>query len=704
MKLDLNDDILQDFLLEAGEILEQLGEQLVELENAPENNDLLNSIFRGFHTIKGGAGFVSLDRMVEICHRAEDVFNVLRQGQRKADPDLMDSMLRVLDVLHDMFNQTRAGDAPTAASPDLLAALRNFTEPQLELGSSSSTASDKSLAPHESVVHLTDDATNHSVTPTVKGDVTDEDFEGFLDSLQSSADEISTPEDPPKEDITDQEFEALLDQLHGTGKAPKGVQASKPRGELAQSCDVAAKVQEMPSAASDDITEDEFEQLLDTLHGEGCAPGAAGSQPEEDSTQSRVFQERTGGGRIQQELTASSSEKASPKSQTETTVRVDTKRLDEIMNLVGELVLVRNRLTSLQGTRADEEVGKAISNLDMVTSGLQAAVMKTRMQPIKKVFGRFPRVVRDLARSLNKEVQLTMRGEETDLDKNLVEALADPLVHLVRNSVDHGVENPDEREQFGKPRTGQVVLSASQEGDHILLTIEDNGRGMDPHVLRRKAVEKGLMEPEVAQRLSDNDVYHLIFMAGFSTKSDISDISGRGVGMDVVKTRIEQLNGTIEIISQKGRGTVVRIKVPLTLAILSTLMVVVGNQRFALPLSSVDEILDFDPKTTRVVDNQEVFLVRKKAMAVFYLRQWLTDIGLTMEADHAGHVVVVHVGTQRVGLVVDHLIGQEEVVIKPLGAYLQGLPGFAGATITGDGRIALILDIVSLMKANVGAY
>ena len=704
MKIDLNDEILQDFLLEAGEILDQLGEQLVDLEHEPENSDLLNSIFRGFHTIKGGAGFVNLDGMVEICHRAEDVFNVLRQGQRQADPDLMDSMLRVLDVLHDMFNQTRAGDAPGAASSDLLAALRNFTEPQPEPDSPSSTVSENSFEPHAAAVQTGDDAGNNSVTSPVKGDATDEDFEGFLDSLQSSEDEVSSSGDLLQEDITDKEFETLLDQLHGSGKAPKGVQEAKPKEEKSQACDVAVHAQEAPSPASDNITEDEFEQLLDKLHGEGIAPGSEVCQPEQASPQRQASQERTGAGQGQRKRAAPSSDKSPPKPQAETTVRVDTKRLDGIMNLVGELVLVRNRLTSLQGTRADEEVGKAVSNLDMVTSGLQAAVMKTRMQPIKKVFGRFPRVVRDLARSLNKEVELTMRGEETDLDKNLVEALADPLVHLVRNSVDHGVENPDEREQFGKARTGQVILSASQEGDHILLTIEDDGRGMDPRVLRRKVVEKGLMEPEAAERLSDNDVYYLIFMAGFSTKSDISDISGRGVGMDVVKTRIEQLNGTIEIISQKGRGTVIRIKVPLTLAILSTLMVVVGNQRFALPLSSVDEILDFYPETTSLVDHQEVILVRKKALPIFYLRQWLTDIGVTVGADHAGHVVVVHLGTHRVGLVVDHLIGQEEVVIKPLGAYLQGLPGFAGATITGDGRIALILDIVSLMKANASAY
>ncbi|MEN8668724.1 MAG: chemotaxis protein CheA, partial [Ketobacter sp.] len=381
----------------------------------------------------------------------------------------------------------------------------------------------------------------------------------------------------------------------------------------------------------------------------------------------------------------------------ENTVRVDTKRLDEIMNMVGELVLVRNRLVRLGLRTADEDLAKAVANLDVVTGDLQTAVMKTRMQPIKKVFGRFPRVVRDLARNLKKEITLELEGEETDLDKNLVEALADPLVHLVRNSVDHGIEAPDEREKIGKPRMGKVYLAAEQEGDHIVLSITDDGGGMDPAMLRRKAVEKGLMDTEAADRLSDTEAFNLIFHPGFSTKEQISDVSGRGVGMDVVKTKITQLNGTIEVHSEKNVGTRIAIKVPLTLAIMPTLMVMLGKQAFALPLVNVNEIFHLDLSRTNVVDGQEVVVVREKALPLFHLKRWL--IRGAENKDKEAHVVIVSVGTQKVGFVVDQLIGQEEVVIKPLGKMLHGTPGMAGATITGDGRIALILDIPSMLKA-----
>ncbi len=368
------------------------------------------------------------------------------------------------------------------------------------------------------------------------------------------------------------------------------------------------------------------------------------------------------------------------------------------MNMVGELVLVRNRLVSLSTAAQNEEMSKAISNLDVVTADLQGAVMKTRMQPIKKVFGRFPRVVRDLARSLHKDINLELEGEETDLDKNLVEALADPLVHLVRNSVDHGIEMPDVRVAAGKPRTGQVKLAAQQAGDHILLTIQDDGAGMDPEKLKSIAIKRGVLDPDAAARMSDTEAFNLIFAPGFSTKEQISDISGRGVGMDVVKTKINQLNGTVHIHSKLGQGTLLEIKVPLTLAILPTLMVIVGKQPFALPLATVNEIFHLDLSKTNIVDGQLTIVVRNKAIPLFFLEHWLVRGSDKKLRRDQGHVVIVQIGTQQVGFVVEALVGQEEVVIKPLDALLQGTPGMAGATITSDGSIALILDVPNLLK------
>tara|TARA_R110002073_G_scaffold112949_4_gene249903 strand:- start:1615 stop:2589 length:975 start_codon:yes stop_codon:yes gene_type:complete len=320
------------------------------------------------------------------------------------------------------------------------------------------------------------------------------------------------------------------------------------------------------------------------------------------------------------------------------------------------------------------------------------------MQPIKKVFGRFPRVVRDLARSLKKEINLEMHGEETDLDKNLVEALSDPLVHLVRNSVDHGIEAPDIREKAGKPRQGRVTLSAEQEGDHILLSIEDDGAGMDPDVLRRKAVEKGIYEQDAADRLTNTECYNLIFSAGFSTKDQISDVSGRGVGMDVVKTKISQLNGQLSVESELGKGSRIVIKVPLTLAIMPTLMIMLGDQSFALPLVNVVEIFHLDLSKKNIVDGRECIVVRDKVFPLFHIKRWLVKGAAGQPEPENAHVVIVAMGTRRVGFVVDQLIGQEEVVIKPLGRALQGTPGMAGATITGDGRIALIIDVPSLLQ------
>jgi two-component system chemotaxis sensor kinase CheA len=648
MAIDFDDEILKDFLIEATEIVEQLGEQLVELEQAPKCTDLLNAIFRGFHTVKGGAGFLNITPLVELCHRAEDVFNVLRQGEREVEPALMDAVLKALDVINTMLAALRAGQEPEPASPALLEALNTFAVP----------ARGEEKAPQQ--------------VPAPAPDPVEQEFEALLAQTEPG---VAPQTSPASEFITEEEFEQLLDALHGPGKAPGAVQAPAP-----------------PQPKPDEITEEEFEALLDQLHGPGKHRGIP--KPSIPQGPEALPKEESQPKAESAPLPPAGEKKAQA---TESTVRVDTQRLDEIMNMVGELVLVRNRFKSLKTVLDDEEMAKAVANLDVVTSDLQLAVMKTRMQPIKRVFGRFPRVVRDLARSLGKEVRLETRGEETDLDKNLVEALADPLVHLVRNAVDHGIESPSERERAGKPREGVVILSAAQEGDQIELVIEDDGKGMDPEVLRRKAVEKGLLDEETAARLSDRECFQLIFLPGFSTKTEISDVSGRGVGMDVVKTRITQMNGTVEIDSLKGKGTKVTLKVPLTLAIMPTLMIQLGKQAFALPLSSVVEILDLDLRRISMVDGRQVLLVRDRALPLFYLREWLVREGVR-DTEHPGHVVVVNAGGRYVGFVVDHLIGQEEVVIKALGAKLNGLPGLAGATITGDGKIALILDVPGLMK------
>jgi two-component system, chemotaxis family, sensor kinase CheA len=734
MSFGADEEILQDFLVEAGEILELLSEQLVELESRPDDAELLNAIFRGFHTVKGGAGFLQLHELVECCHIAENVFDILRKGERRVDSELMDVVLEALDAVNGMFTEVRERTTVTPATPELLAALARLAAP--------ASADEIAAAAPVSVEEPPAEA---------EGDITDNEFEQLLDSLNAVKAQAAVSAAAPaavampaidpnaSDEISDAEFESLLDQLHG-------------KGQFAAD---AAPVQAAPvatAAASNEITDDEFEALLDQLHGKGSfvtdalepavqAPVAVAKAPAtapggdqiSDHEFEALLDELHGKGKFEPDAVVAAvapapvvakaavvkasapapakAVAAAPApakapvpvpekhaaSEAETTVRVDTARLDEIMNMVGELVLVRNRLVRLGLNSGDEAMSKAVSNLDVVTADLQTAVMKTRMQPIKKVFGRFPRLVRDLARQLKKEINLELVGEETDLDKNLVEALADPLVHLVRNAVDHGIETPEERDAAGKPRCGRVILAAEQEGDHILLSISDDGKGMDANVLRAIAVKRGVMDKDAADRLSETDCYNLIFAPGFSTKTEISDVSGRGVGMDVVKTKIAQLNGSINIYSTKGQGSKIVIKVPLTLAIMPTLMVMLGDQAFAFPLVNVNEIFHLDLSRTNVVDGQEVVIVRDKALPLFYLKRWLVAKA-AHEEQREGHVVILSVGTQRIGFVVDQLVGQEEVVIKPLGKMLQGTPGMSGATITGDGRIALILDVPSMLK------
>ncbi|EKM31563.1 histidine kinase-, DNA gyrase B-, and HSP90-like ATPase family protein [Vibrio harveyi] len=743
MSYDLDEDILQDFLIEAGEILELLSEQLVELENNPEDKDLLNAIFRGFHTVKGGAGFLSLAELVDTCHGAENVFDVLRNGQRSVTPSLMDTMLKALDTVNHQFQAVQDREPLDAADPALLEELHRLCKPESE--DEVVAAVEVPVAEPEPVIPepvIEQPAAQVEAAPSSVGsvdEITQDEFEKLLDELhgKGSAPGASAPAAPvaptpvsapslDSGDITDDEFERLLDELHGVGKSPSASEVAPV--ETPKAPEPAAPTASA-STDGDLMTDEEFEKLLDELHGSGKGPSIEELDFATKPASENITPEAPKAAPAPQPAPVAAAPSPAPapapkpeakpvavkeeakaaapavkKPQAEATVRVDTSTLDTIMNMVGELVLVRNRLLSLGLNSNDEEMSKAVANLDVVTADLQGAVMKTRMQPIKKVFGRFPRVVRDLARNLNKDIVLEMRGEETDLDKNLVEALADPLIHLVRNSVDHGIEMPDDRAKAGKSRTGKVILSASQEGDHIELAIVDDGGGMDPNKLRGIAVKRGMMDEDAAARLSDKECFNLIFAPGFSSKEKISDISGRGVGMDVVKTAINTLNGSIDIDSELGKGTKITIKVPLTLAILPTLMVGVGGHPFALPLASVNEIFHLDLSRTNVVDGQLTIIVRDKSIPLFYLQNWLASKSPRVEERIGhGHVVIVQIGSQRVGFVVDTLIGQEEVVIKPLDNLLQGTPGMAGATITSDGHIALILDVPDLLKQYAAA-
>jgi two-component system chemotaxis sensor kinase CheA len=703
MSFEADEEILQDFLVEAGEILELLSEQLVELENDVDNADLLNAIFRGFHTVKGGAGFLALGELVDVCHGAENIFDLLRNGQRSVNAELMDTILSALDTVNDMFVLVQNKEPLIAADADLLAELNRLSVPESQ--DAIAPVQVATPPPQVSAPKTPEPVAQTPVESGSSDEMSEDEFERLLDELHGGGSPSSAPAEPAidvnstsssSDDISDDEFESLLDELHGQGAFSADVSDSNTT----------------PNTTSDEINDDEFESLLDELHGKGNAPkqGVTAAVPAESKSPTIPDKKTPVVAKPVTKPAAKPATKAASKTapvnkktsqpvapQAETTVRVDTKRLDIIMNMVGELVLVRNRLTTLGLVSDDENLNKAVSNLDAVTTDLQGAVMKTRMQPIKKVFGRFPRVVRDLARSLDKDIELVLEGEETDLDKNLVEALADPLVHLVRNSVDHGVEMPDVREAIGKPRKGSVVLSASQEGDHILLTIKDDGAGMDAEKLKGIAIERGVLDAEAAARMPDKEAFSLIFAPGFSTKTEISEVSGRGVGMDVVKTKIAQLNGTVNIDSEMGVGTILEIKVPLTLAILPTLMVVVGKQTFALSLAAVNEIFHLDLTKTNNVDGQLTIIVREKAIPLFYLDKWLVRDYENNPRDK-GHVVIVQVGNQQIAFVVDRLIGQEEVVIKPLDRLLHGTPGMAGATITSDGGIALIIDIPNMLR------
>jgi two-component system, chemotaxis family, sensor kinase CheA len=632
MDANLDSELRDDFLVEAGELVQRLGEQLIELEASPLDRELLNAVFRVFHTVKGGAGFLGIEPMVQLCHNAEELLNDARNGRLVLNSAHMDALLEALDLLNVMMAALANGEAMAPPPQALLQRLQPVV----------------AAAP-----------AGEPAKPARSADPIEAEFEALLDTLYGQGGVPGAPAHASKE-INDDEFESLLDTLHGKGGTPGAVKPAE--------------------SEKKDISDDEFEALLDNLHGKGSAPGAQVAAPSPAPAPAP------------EPVEAKRASAAKP-AQAENTVRVDTARLDTLVSRAGELVLLRNRLLSLASRSENEILSTMAGDLDRVSDDLQTAVLGMRMQPVGRLFQRFPRIVRDLARQLGKDIELITEGEDTDLDRSLVEALADPLIHLLRNAVDHGLEDPAGRERAGKPRKGKVTLSASQRGERIVISVSDDGRGMDPEVLRRKAVEKGVIDTTQAARLSEVECYELIFRPGFSTAAQISDISGRGVGMDVVKTRVAELGGTLQVHSRLGHGSTLELTVPLTLAILRVLMVRVADRLFALPLSNVSEVFELNPQHDHMLDGRRVAAHRGRALVLGDLGDWAGVSG-----PGGRHVVVLHVGHMHLGCLVHEVIGREDVMVKPLGLLFEGVPGVAGATVTGDGRLALVLDLAALSQ------
>lgn len=602
------EDLLQDFLIEAGDLLSGVDNKLVDLERSPDDVGLLNDIFRGFHTIKGGAGFLNATELVNVCHLTENLFDKLRNSELSVTPETMDVILAATSAVRDMFGQLEHGTQPPAADPALIAALK------------------AALAGEQ--VRLSGAAQAVPVAPMA----------------------IPKPGEP--------DWDVLYSAV--TGKTVVQPKAA-----------VAAPAQTLPAVQA---PVESPEAIIKAAIGRRAIdkPGATGPSGRRDTERQR-----------------------------DNSIRVDTARLDQVLNLSGEIGLTKNRLNALRSDilsgRNDTEtlhaLDLAVSQLDLLVSDLQNAVMKTRMQPVGRLFQKYPRIARDLARNLGKDVELVLAGEETEIDKTMIEDLADPIIHLIRNAVDHGVEEPAGRIAAGKPEKSNVRLEARQEGDHIVILVADDGRGMDAERLRAKALAKGLITDEEASTMDERQSYNLVFLPGFSTVEQVSDVSGRGVGMDVVRTNIQKLNGSIEIRSQLGKGTTFIINLPLTLAILPVLLVRLGDQPFAVPLSMVREILPIDPANIQDVGAKATMVVRGEVLQILPLasligwpQERVPQYGVLMQAAELSFI-----------LAIDSFAGREDAVIKSLDDFRP--KGVAGVTTLSNGQIVLILDMKELLTA-----
>ncbi|TPH79401.1 hybrid sensor histidine kinase/response regulator [Helicobacter pylori] len=656
-------EIMEDFLIEAFEMNEQLDQDLVELEHNPEDLDLLNRIFRVAHTIKGSSSFLNLNILTHLTHNMEDVLNRARKGEIKITPDIMDVVLRSIDLMKTLLVTIRDTGSDTNNGKEneieeAVKQLQAITSQNLEGAKEGTKEAPKKESQEEAKKeNIKENQENKEKSPTAKDFASDNPLadEPDLDYTNMSAEEVEA------------EIERLLNKRQEADKerrAQKKQEAKPKQEEQAKPKQEVAPTKEAPKTET----------------------------PKAPKTETKT------------KAKADTEENKAPSIGVEQTVRVDVRRLDHLMNLIGELVLGKNRLIRIysdveeryDGEKFLEELNQVVSSISAVTTDLQLAVMKTRMQPVGKVFNKFPRMVRDLSRELGKSIELIIEGEETELDKSIVEEIGDPLIHIIRNSCDHGIEPLEERRRLNKPETGKVQLSAYNEGNHIVIKISDDGKGLDPVMLKEKAIEKGVISERDAEGMSDREAFNLIFKPGFSTAKVVSNVSGRGVGMDVVKTNIEKLNGIIEIDSEVGVGTTQKLKIPLTLAIIQALLVGVQEEYYAIPLSSVLETVRISQDEIYTVDGKSVLRLRDEVLSLVRLSD-IFKVDAILESNSDVYVVIIGLADQKIGVIVDYLIGQEEVVIKSLGYYLKNTRGIAGATVRGDGKITLIVDVGAMM-------
>ncbi|MGL2602067.1 chemotaxis histidine kinase/response regulator CheAY2 [Helicobacter pylori] len=648
-------EIMEDFLIEAFEMNEQLDQDLVELEHNPEDLDLLNRIFRVAHTIKGSSSFLNLNILTHLTHNMEDVLNRARKGEIKITPDIMDVVLRSIDLMKTLLVTIRDTGSDTNNGKEneieeVVKKLQAITSQNLE--GAKETSGTKEAPEKEVKKENKKENQTETKAPTTENPASDNPLadEPDLDYANMSAEEVEA------------EIERLLNKRQ---EADKERRAQKKQEDQAKPKQEVAPAKETPKTET----------------------------PKAPKAETKA------------KAKADTEENKAPSIGVEQTVRVDVRRLDHLMNLIGELVLGKNRLIRIysdveeryDGEKFLEELNQVVSSISAVTTDLQLAVMKTRMQPVGKVFNKFPRMVRDLSRELGKSIELIIEGEETELDKSIVEEIGDPLIHIIRNSCDHGIEPLEERRRLNKPETGKVQLSAYNEGNHIVIKISDDGKGLDPVMLKEKAIEKGVISERDAESMSDREAFNLIFKPGFSTAKVVSNVSGRGVGMDVVKTNIEKLNGIIEIDSEVGVGTTQKLKIPLTLAIIQALLVGVQEEYYAIPLSSVLETVRISQDEIYTVDGKSVLRLRDEVLSLVRLSD-IFKVDAILESNSDVYVVIIGLADQKIGVIVDYLIGQEEVVIKSLGYYLKNTKGIAGATVRGDGKITLIVDVGAMME------